>query len=118
MPTIFVLDQIELLPGKLAEFREALDARYLPAASKRGLRFVDAWLTPPLDLHDAGNELLLLWSLPDIAGFWEMRRLQGEDPESERWWHEVSPWIASRSRRFMTREPLAAQRSPATATER
>ena len=114
MPTIFVLDQIELRPGKLDDFRSALDKEYLPAATRRGLRLVDAWLTPPLELHDAGNEIVLVWSLPDIASFWEMRRRQGEDPESERWWQAVAPWIASRSRRFMTRDPIAAQRFPAT----
>lgn len=113
MPTVFVLDQIQLHAGKLDAFREALDSRYLPAASSRGLQLVDAWLSPPLELHDAGNEIILLWSLPDVAGFWEMRRLQGEDSETERWWRDVSPWIASRSRRFMTREPIGPRRAEA-----
>jgi len=104
---LFVLDQIELRPGKLATFREKLEREYLPAAASRGLTLVDAWLTPPLELHDAGNELVLLWSLADIAAFWEMRRLQGEDPGIDQWWQDADTDIASRSRRFMTRETFA-----------
>ena len=55
-----------------------------------------------------GNELVLLWSLADLGAFWEMRRLQGEDPGVEQWWRDVEADIASRSRRFMTREAFAA----------
>ena len=111
MATIFVLDQIALHPGKLAAFREKLKKEYVPAATSRGLTLIDSWLTPPLDLHDEGNELVLLWSLPDLGAFWEMRRLQGEDPGVEQWWRDAEPYIASRSRRFMTREAFAAPTS-------
>lgn len=108
MEPIFILDQITLRPGKLGEFREKLAREYLPAARDRGLRLVDSWLTPPLEMHDAGNDLVLLWSLADIGAFWEMRRLQGEDPEGAHWWEGTGEWVASRSRQFMTREPFTA----------
>jgi len=106
MSAIFVLDRITLRPGKLGEFREKLSREYLPAARGRGLQLLDSWLSPPLELHDAGNELLLLWSLEDEGAFWEMRRLHGEDPEAARWWEGSGEWVESRSRSFMRREAL------------
>ena len=108
MEPIFILDQVTLRPGKLREFREKLACEYVPDARDRGLTLVDSWLTPPLEMHDAGNDLVLLWSLADVGAFWEMRRRQGEDPEGAHWWEGTGEWVASRSRQFMTREPLAA----------
>ena len=106
MEPIFVLDRIRLHPGKLGGFREKLVREYVPGAQGRGLMLVDSWLTPPLDMHDAGNDLVLLWSLADVGAFWEMRRLQGEDPEGALWWEGTGEWVASRSRQFMRRDPV------------
>ncbi|MCH2173168.1 hypothetical protein MK489_20505 [Myxococcota bacterium] len=108
MAAIFVLDQIRLHPGKLGEFREKLAREYIPAARGRGLQLVDSWLTPPLELEDDGNDLVLLWSLEDLGAFWKMRSLQGADPEGARWWEGTGAWVASRSRKFMTRQEVSA----------
>ena len=113
MEPIFVLDRIQLHPGKLRGFREKLAREYVPAAQSRGLMLVDSWLTPPLDMHDAGNDVVLLWSLADVGAFWEMRRLQGEDPEGAHWWEGTEEWVASRSRQFMRRDPLTVSEAKA-----
>lgn len=108
MEPVFLLDRIALRPGKLRAFRDKLAQEYLPAAQDRGLHLVDAWLTPPLELHDDGNELVLLWSLADVGAFWEMRRLQGEDPAGALWWEDLGEWVVSRSRQVLKRDRLAA----------
>ena len=107
MATVFVLDQIQLRPGKLGEFREKLAREYVPAASSRGLQLVDSWLTPPLELKDDGNDLVLLWSLENVGAFWKMRALQSADPEGASWWAGTDAWVASRSRKFMTRQEVS-----------
>jgi len=115
MEPVFFLDRIVLRPGKLRAFRDKLAGEYVPAAHARGLRLVDAWLTPPLELHDDGNELVLLWSLADVGAFWEMRRLQGEDPEGARWWDGLDEWVVSRSRQVLKRDGLVAPEAAGSA---
>jgi hypothetical protein len=100
---IYVLDRITLKPGRLREYRELLERSYLPGARARGLELVGLFATPPLELDDASNELLALWSLPDLAAFWRVRMRAVADPGVERFWRESEAFILTRERRYLCR---------------
>jgi hypothetical protein len=98
---IWLLDSYQVKPGRLRELQAAFEARYLPTARRRGLTLVGQWVTPPLELPQ-GNELLVLWSLPDEQAFWPMRFGSGTDPEVGAWWREADALVLRRERRFLT----------------
>jgi hypothetical protein len=98
---IWLLDRYQVKPGRLGELQSGFESRYLPGARRRGLTLVGRWLTPPLELAEQGNELLVLWSLPDLAAFWKMRAESGRDPEVATWWREADTLVVSRERRFL-----------------
>lgn len=100
MGEIFVLDRIKVRAGELRRYQERLSERYLPLARERGMTLVGQWIAPPIELADAPNELLLLWSLPGPEGFWAMRSRSG-DPEIAAWWEESDSLALERERRFM-----------------
>jgi hypothetical protein len=102
MSAIYILDRITLQPGKLDEYRERLASLYLPGARQRGMELVGSWITPPLELDDTCNELVLLWSLRDTAAFWMMRGQAMTDPEVASWWEASDRLTVKRERRLMT----------------
>ena len=97
---IYMLDRITVRPGHLRDYQVRLRERYLPLARSRGMTLVGQWFTPPVELDDAPNELLLLWLLPGPAGFWAMRR-GSRDPEITAWWAESDALTLGRERKFM-----------------
>lgn len=98
---IWLLDRYEVKPGRLRELQSGLESRYLPGARRRGLTLVGQWITPPLELAQQGNELLVLWSLPDREAFWRMRAGSGADPEVRAWWAEADALVVRRERQFL-----------------
>lgn len=100
MPEVFILDRITVRPGRLREYQALLRERYLPLATARGMTLVGQWFTPPVELDDAPNELLLLWSVPGPAGFWAMRR-RAREPEISAWWAASDALTLRRERQFM-----------------
>ena len=97
---IYVLDRITVRPGRLRDYQARLREQYLPVARARGMTLVGQWFTPPVELDDAPNELVLLWSLPGPAGFWTMRR-RARDPEVTAWWAESDALTLGRERKYM-----------------
>jgi len=98
---IYLLDIYQVKPGQLRALQAAFEARYLPSARRRGLTLIGQWVTPPLELAEQGNELLVLWSLPDEQAFWPMRLGSGTDPEVGAWWREADSLVLRRERRFL-----------------
>jgi len=105
---IYVLDRMELRPGRLRAYRELLERRYLPGARERGMELVGLFAAPPLELEDASNELFALWSLPDVAAFWAMRARAVADPDVATFWRESEAFLLGRERRFLLALPEAS----------
>jgi hypothetical protein len=97
--SIYVLDELELKPGQLDAFLEAMEARYRPAAEARGQKLIHTWVTPPTETLGITQSVLLVWHLAGIPGFWTMRS-QNASPEVAAWWADSGEFIASRTRRF------------------
>jgi len=98
---IWVLDRYAAKPGRIRELQSGFEKRYLPGARERGLTLVGQWISPPLELPEQGNELYVLWSLPDEKAFWQMRFASGEDPEVLAWWRHADQLVDARERKFL-----------------
>jgi hypothetical protein len=98
---IWLLDRYEARPGRLRELEAGFESDYLPGARRRGLTLVDRWVSPPVELEQGGNELLVLWSLPDRDAFWKMRIAGGADPEVHAWWRRADALVVRRERQFL-----------------
>ena len=96
---IYVLDELVLRPGRLADFLETMERDYRPAAEARGQRLVHTWVTPPTTVEGPDTTLLLVWRLEGIPGFWGMRSRNSE-PEVGQWWQDCEPLVIRRTRRF------------------
>lgn len=96
---IIVLDELQLKPGMLEAFLEALESRYRPGAEARGQRLLHSWVTPPSETAGVGLSVLLVWELAGVPGFWQMRS-QNATPEVQAWWADCEAFIESRTRRF------------------
>jgi hypothetical protein len=101
---IYILDRVSIKPGQLSRYQQRLREQYLPGARARGLQLVGSWVTPPLEVEQ-GNELLLLWSLPDVRAFWAMRA-GGGDPDAVAFWQQAAQLGEHRERRFLCRVEL------------
>jgi len=107
MAAVFVEDRIVVPPGRLAAVSALLGERYLAGASARGLALVGSWITPPAELPGRDTELVLLWSLPDLAAFWRMRAAGSADAGLAALWGEVDALAVRRARRFLAPVALA-----------
>lgn len=107
MSAIYLLDQLTLRPGRLAACREALYARYLPGARRRGMQLVGAWSAPPLEVEEQPTELFVLWRVAGVPEFFAMRGQAGADPEVGAFWREVEALSLRRSRRVLGEQALA-----------
>ena len=97
--SVFVLDELELRPGMLAAFRDALRREYLPGARSRGMELLHTWVTPPVELAAGGTRVVLVWRVPGPAGFWRMRAERDEAGVAA-WWRVCERFTVSRTRRF------------------
>ena len=99
LDAIYVLDELVLRPGRLADFLEAMEREYRPAAEARGQRLVHTWVTPPTTAQGLEATLLLVWRLEGIPGFWGMRSRTAE-PEVLQWWQDCESFVLRRTRRL------------------
>ncbi len=95
---ITIIDELELRPGMLRPFLEALHADYLPGAEARGLTLLHTWVTPPVELAEGGTRVLLVWQVDGVPGFWRMRS-GSAGPEVAAWWQACERFVVSRTRR-------------------
>jgi hypothetical protein len=97
--SVFVLDELELRPGRLEAFRDALRRDYLPGARLRGMELLHTWVTPPVELAAGGTRVVLVWRVEGAAGFWRMRA-QRDEAAVAAWWRTCDRFAVSRTRRF------------------
>jgi hypothetical protein len=98
---IVVQDRIDVLPANLARVLSLFSERYTPGASRRGLVFRDAQVSPPLALADQPNTLWLHWTLEHAGSFWGARAVGGADPAVLAFWAEIDTLVRRRERRYL-----------------
>jgi hypothetical protein len=108
---VFILDEIEVKPGRAEAYRRAFSERYVPGAQRRGMRLAGTWQTPPgQDLADVPTTLFYLWAVDGVAGWWGQRMSKLPDGSDERfeklaWWQESNTMTLSRKRRVLSDQP-------------
>ncbi|MFO0688109.1 MAG: Dabb family protein [Myxococcota bacterium] len=104
---IIALDRIAVRAQDRARLEERLRDDYLPGAARRGLVFVDAWISPPFDLVEEPVTLFVRWRVADVPAWWAMRSAAG-DPAVTAFWASIEPIVVSRERRYLVEEALGA----------
>jgi hypothetical protein len=99
MGRIYILDEVEPLPGRIAAYRDAYLAQYAPAARERGMTLESVRQSPAIELPEGGTVLEFLWSVPDLDGWWRMR-FTGE-ADKQAWWSRSDTLARTRRRRFL-----------------
>jgi hypothetical protein len=111
---IGVLDEMTVRPGCLAALEAHLDAVLVPLATSRGLRLLQRWRAPAMELATADTDsglrqqLLLVWAIEgadgdDVTEWWRIRR-GASDPAVRQAWKIVDDLVEARTRRFL--EPV------------
>lgn len=112
---IIAEDRIEVAPDQRAPLLARFMNDYVPAAAQRGLRLIEASISPPFDLIDQPALLRLRWEITDIAAWWAMRSA-ANDPAVPAFWRSVEPSIRTRERRYWVAEPLVGEARAAEAS--
>jgi hypothetical protein len=97
---VYILHELVVPAGNLGAVRALLDDKYVPNARARGAQLEFMCTTPPIELDDDPTTLMLLWSLPDAAAVWAMKR-QGDPAELHELWGKIDELLVGRSRRFL-----------------
>lgn len=108
---VYILHELVVPPGNLAAVRALVDNEYVPNARARGAQLELMGTTPPIELDDDPTTLMMLWSVPDAASVWAMKR-QGDPAELLELWAKIDALLVGRSRRFVQPivQPLEAAR--------
>ena len=97
--TVLLEYEVAVPPGRLGEVQQRFDRDYLPLAADRGMTYLGAFITPPIELDDAPTTLVWRFSLPDTTAVWAMKRQVGDDVKA--FWLAIDAVATSRSRRFL-----------------
>jgi len=98
---IHVLDVLRVEPGRLDDVLRRVRDEYEPLMRERDMALAHTWIAPAVELADRPTELLLVWALPDVAGFWRMRTTAAGDARVLAFWDGVEPLLVGRERRLM-----------------
>lgn len=98
---IGILDQIEVQADRLAALQQLIDASYAPGAFARGMTLAARWISPPVAVPGTPNTLWVLWQVPDIGAWWNMRSRAGFDPALPAYWAEVDRLCSRRDRHYL-----------------
>ena len=98
---IHVLDVLTVVPGRMEEVRRRVRDDYVPVVAALDMRLVHEWLNPAVELVERPNELLYLWELEDVRGYWRMRLVAAQDPRVVALWDGIARMLVSRDRKLM-----------------
>ena len=99
----YILDELTVAPGDLAGIRARVEREYVPGAVARG-RTLERTLVSTVELHDEPNQLLFLWSFPDVAAYWASRSAANRDPAVSAFWRDLDRDLVARTRRVFNEE--------------
>jgi hypothetical protein len=105
---IGILDQIEVPAEQLTALQNLFTERYLPGAKLRGMNLARNWIAPPVAVPGLPNTLWILWELPDIGAWWNMRARAGSDPAIVAYWAEVDKLCVKRERHYLIDNDLSS----------
>ena len=94
----FVVDRVVTAPGCGREFVEKYTTAYVPGGRSRGMTLEHILVSPPIWQGETSNVVTIVWSLDDVAGWWNMTRLGRPDATLAQWWDSVHELIVERSR--------------------
>jgi len=93
---VYVLETIRMIPGKKADYFQAVEREYLPIVKKHGVRLFAFWES--WDLHGDSLEARAMWEFDNwahVRRFAEARYAKGNSDEDIAGWDEkVWTWIA------------------------
>lgn len=98
---IYVLDGLVARPGCLGRVNRQVRDVYQPLARQFGMRLAHTWMAPAVELRDRPTELLVVWELADVPAYWRMRVGAAGDERVLRFWRDLEPLLAGRTRRVM-----------------
>ena len=94
-------DVLRVEPGRIDDVLRRVRDEYEPLMQELDMALAHTWIAPAVEVVDRPTELLLLWALPDVAGFWRMRTAAAGDPRVRAFWHGIEPLVAGRERKLM-----------------
>lgn len=98
---IGILDQFDIPSSNVGPLLSLLEAEYLPGALRRGMTRRATWQSPPVALPDATNTLWVMWEVPDVGAWWNMRFQSGADPSVAAYWRAADALCAKRQRHYL-----------------
>lgn len=98
---IGILDQFDIPPTNLSPLLSLIESGYLPGATRRGMTQRFKWISPPVALPDATNTLWVMWEVPDVGAWWNMRFQSGADPSVAAYWEAVDGLCSNRRRHYL-----------------
>lgn len=98
---IGILDQIDVHPDNINALLSLIETQYLPGAINRGMSLRSTWISPPVALTNATNSLWVMWEVPDVGAWWNMRFQSGADPSVASYWKAVDELCVSRQRHYL-----------------
>jgi hypothetical protein len=101
---VYVLETIKMIPGKKADYLQAVEREYLPMVKKHGVRLFAFWGT--WDQQGDSLEARAMWEFDNwahVRRFTQARYAKGHVHEDIRGWDEkVWTWIAHKEAVCMT----------------
>ncbi|WP_430331274.1 hypothetical protein [Rhodococcus sp. ACT016] len=97
-PTVYVVDEMEVVPGRAREFLASYLEQYAPGARERGLTLDRILVSPPVWLADQSNTVTVTWTVTGADAWWQQRWAAGRDPDVAAWWKAADASLVSRRR--------------------
>lgn len=98
-PVVHLHEQVQVVPGRVADYLDAMREVFLPAAERHGMQLLMSWQSPP----EAGeSELTFVWSVPGWgAAFRSFVALTQEVDANGEWRDAVRPLRTGGRRRYL-----------------
>ncbi|CAM2778187.1 NIPSNAP domain-containing protein [Prescottella defluvii] len=96
--TVYIVDEMEVVPGRARAFLASYLERYAPGAKARGLTLDRVLVSPPVWLTDQSNTVTVTWTVAGADEWWQQRWAAGRDPSVAQWWADADDWLIRRSR--------------------
>ena len=97
-PAVYIVDEMEVVPGRAREFLASYLKQYAPGARARGLTLDRILVSPPVWLADQSNTVTVTWTVPGTDAWWRQRWAAGRDPDLAAWWASADAVLVRRHR--------------------
>lgn len=101
MSEVRILDTITVARDAATDWLSELRSEYVPGAEQRGMRLAATWWAHSERTDADAVDIVLLWEIADVWGFWGMRGSAAADPAVANWWDKTDTTVLSRQRRVL-----------------